>query len=119
MDVRAVYENIGVDFADVLALLRKEERIKAYLVQTMDDPAFAALDSAMEQGDHEAAFRAAHTIKGMSMNLMLKPMTETAVELVECLRDGLAPGEEERAHALYRQLKASCEHLTALVGELA
>lgn len=118
MDVRALYENIGVDFDDVLALLRKEERIKAYLVQTMDDPAFAALDSAMAQADYEAAFRAAHTIKGMSMNLMLKPMTKDAVELVECLRDGLTPGEEEHAQSLYRQLKASCERITALVGEL-
>lgn len=119
MDVRALYQSIGVDFDDVLALLRKEERIKAYLVQTMEDPAFVALDDAMAQRDYEAAFRAAHTIKGMGMNLMLKPMTEAAIELVECLRGGLDPGDEERAEALYRDLKGSCERLSALVEDLA
>lgn len=119
MEVRALYEEIGVDFNDVLTLLRKEDRIKLYLVQTMDDPAFTALDDAMAHADYEAAFRAAHTIKGMGMNLMLKPMTDAAVELVECLRGGLNPGDEQRAESLYRELKSTCEHLTALVGDLA
>lgn len=118
MDVRSLYQAIGVDFDDVLALLRKEDRVKLYLVQTMGDPAFAALDEAMAGGDYEAAFRAAHTIKGMGMNLMLKPMTEAAIELVECLRGGLDAGDEERADALYRQLKESCDYLAALVGDL-
>lgn len=119
MEVRALYEEIGVDFNDVLALLRKEERVKLYLAQTMDDPAFSALDDAMAHSDYEAAFRAAHTIKGMGMNLMLKPMTETAVELVECLRGGLDPGDEGRAESLYHELKAACSCIAALVGELA
>ena len=119
MDVRSLYQTIGVDFDDVLALLRKEERIKLYLVQTMEDPAFAALDDAMRHGDFDAAFRAAHTIKGMGMNLMLKPMTEAAIELVECLRDGVAPGEEPRAEALYRALKERYQTMATLVGDLA
>ena len=119
MEVRALYEEIGVDFNDVLTLLRKEDRIKLYLVQTMGDPAFTALDDAMAHADYEAAFRAAHTIKGMGMNLMLKPMTEAAIELVECLRGGLNPGDEERAESLYRELKVACSRIAALVGKLA
>lgn len=119
MDVRALYEAFGVHFDGVLALLRKEERIKLYLVQTVEDPAFDELADAVERGDWEAAFRAAHTVKGMSMNLMLDPLTDPAVDLVECLRDGLAPGREGEAMRLYEALKVQYDRLASLTGELS
>lgn len=119
MDVRALYEAIGVNYDDVVRLLRKEERIKLYLVQTMEDPAFADLDGAMARRDYDAAFRAAHTIKGMGMNLMLQPMTEAAIDLVECLRDGVEPAQEAEAAVLHERLKASYDNLSALVRDLA
>ncbi|MEQ3363514.1 Hpt domain-containing protein [Raoultibacter massiliensis] len=103
MDVQSVYEALGIDFSDVLALLRKEDRIALYLEQTMCDPAFQTLDEAMSRQDWEAAFRAAHTIKGMALNLMLEPLAHAAIDLVECLRGG-APDERE-ARELYDSLR--------------
>ncbi len=119
MDVRDLYTTIGVDFDDVLALLRKEDRVKTYLVQTMEEPAFAELDRAMASREYDSAFRAAHTIKGMGMNLMLEPMTAAAVDLVECLRNGVAPEDEDTAAMLYTRLKEQCDLLASLVRELS
>lgn len=117
MDVRGLYESLGVNFDDVLALLRKEERIKLYLVQTMDDPSFADLSAAMASGDYEVAFRAAHTIKGMAANLMLKPLLDNAVPLVECLRGGQPDPAE--ALRLYEALEANRCEVAQLVKALA
>ncbi|WP_087881555.1 Hpt domain-containing protein [Arabiibacter massiliensis] len=117
MEVRELYETLGVPFEGVLAVLRKEDRIKVYLEQTVGDPSFAALADAMAARDYPAAFRAAHTIKGMGLNLMLNPLTDAAVPLVECLRSG-SPDEAE-AEALYGRLKKEGDNLAALVGGLS
>lgn len=114
MDVRSVYEALGIDFSDVLALLRKEERIALYLEQTMCDPAFQALDEAMSRQDWEAAFRAAHTIKGMALNLMLEPLAHAAIDLVECLRGG-TPDERE-ARELYDCLRTRIADIERLMS---
>lgn len=117
MILRELYESRGVDYDEVLALLRKEDRIKLYLVQTVEDPSFASLAAAMERRDYEEAFRAAHTVKGMCMNLMLEPLTESAVSLVECLRGG-SPDPNEAAR-LFAELEALSDALVRDVRSLA
>lgn len=117
MELRELYAAIGVDYDEVIAFFRKEDRLQAYLVEAVEDPAFSALDEAMDSRSYDEAFRAAHTIKGMSMNLMVKPMTAAAVDLVETLRDG-NPDDAE-ALARYHDFKTVSDRVISLVRNLS
>lgn len=52
----------------------------------MQDASFAALGQAIASANYEAAFEAAHTLKGVAANLSLTPLLRAISELVEALR---------------------------------
>lgn len=79
------------------------------------DPTFGELKAAMESGNGEAAFRAAHTLKGTGGNLSLELFVQAVSPLVEALRSGdwplaqqLYPPVEEQYEAV-RQAIAQAE----------
>ena len=51
-----------------------------------EDKNFEALKVSLENGDLEAAFNAAHALKGILGNLSLTPMYDLDVEITELLR---------------------------------
>lgn len=51
-----------------------------------DEAAFGRLDSALATGDLDAAFEAAHALKGVLANLALTPLMEPVYEITELLR---------------------------------
>lgn len=63
-----------------------------FLVKFKDDQNFDLLRNSIEQKDYEEAFKAAHTLKGVSANLGLTPIYDAASKLTELLR-GKAPSE--------------------------
>ena len=77
------------------------------------DPNFQKLNDAMEDGDLDAAFAAAHALKGTLGNLALTPIYQPVTELTEILRnaDGQAdPGNlPERIMESFAALKALAE----------
>ena len=56
------------------------------------DPSFGQLKAAMAAGDVKEAFRAAHTLKGVSLNLGFDNLSPSAVALTEILRTGTFEG---------------------------
>ena len=71
--------------------------------QFLSDPAFAALEAALDRGDGAAALEAAHTIKGVAGNLGLTELYRAACALAEPLRhSGSTAGLEPRRQALGR-----------------
>lgn len=54
--------------------------------KVLNDAAFATLRTAVEAGDKDAAFEAAHQLKGVLGNLSLTPMYEPVAEMTELLR---------------------------------
>lgn len=65
-----------------------------FLVKFKDDHNFVLLRDSIEQKDYEEAFKAAHTLKGVSANLGLTPIYNSASRLTELLR-GKAASEVE------------------------
>ncbi len=86
MELREFYESMGVDYQRVLDRLRKEERIEKYLRLMVKDDNYMKLGQAVEDHDYEEAFKAAHALKGISLNLDLQPLARALEELVEYLR---------------------------------
>lgn len=86
MTVKECYINFGGDYDNVLRRLGKEELIKKILGMLLKDDNMQLLHSAISENDLDTAFRAAHTLKGIYMNLCLTPLICDMSELTELLR---------------------------------
>ena len=93
MDVKTCYAAMGADYEDVMYRFRNEERVKKFLGMFLRDQCFASFEEAMAAGDYGEAFRASHTIKGISMNLSLTVLAESSGAVTEALRAG-SPTED-------------------------
>ena len=71
MNLEEFYAQIGGDYADTLQRLCNENMVKKFVKMYQDDPTCADLHNAALQQDWEAAFRGAHTLKGVAQNLAL------------------------------------------------
>jgi HPt (histidine-containing phosphotransfer) domain-containing protein len=88
MTIKECYEAMGGDYEDVLKRLMNEARIQKFALMFKKDPSMSQLTQAMETGDVETAFRAAHTLKGICANLGFKSLFEVSYDITEALRAG-------------------------------
>lgn len=65
-----------------------------------EDPGFAELGKQLSSGTAEAAFDAAHSLKGVTANTGLTPLYTLVVQLVEPLRRGRSEGLLSAYHQL-------------------
>ena len=83
MSIEAFYESVGGDLQGVRGRLLTDERIEKFVRMFLADPTFGNLEAAMAAQDMEAAFRAAHTMKGLSRDMGLTRLFEPADELAD------------------------------------
>lgn len=77
----------GVDVKTGLALCMNNEAFYLRLVaKALEDVTFEKLVQAIEAGDLNTAFEAAHALKGVMANLSLTPIHEPVAEITELLR---------------------------------
>lgn len=88
MNLKECYDAMDANYDDVMRRLGSEERITRFLSKILEDKSFLLLCNSMKAGNYEEAFRAAHSIKGICMNLGLTPLQESSSALTENLRDG-------------------------------
>ncbi len=102
MDVRECYKMIGGSYEGVIHRLATEDRVRRFLGMFMKDKTFLELEAAMGAQDWAAAFRAAHTLKGITMNMNLDRLTASTSELTEDLRGG---SPKEPPEALFEKVR--------------
>ncbi len=77
-----------LDYEDGLVrFVNKPELYHKFLDKFINEPIFEDLKKAMKEGDYQAAFEFAHTMKGNSGNLSLVSLYQYLVPFVEDLRD--------------------------------
>ncbi len=81
-----------------------------------EDKTFDELSKNIEARDFEAAFKDAHTLKGVAANLGLDLINETIKPLTEELRN--APYDEEKILMLYEKSKVLYREGMDLIGQL-
>ena len=86
MTIQECYQQFGGDFDEVKKRLPSEALIKKFIAKFLDDRSFPDLQTALEEGSRESAFRAAHTLKGVCGNLSLTKLMNSASKLTEMLR---------------------------------
>ena len=102
MNLEEFYAQIGGDYADTLQRLCNENMVKKFVKKYQDDPTCADLHNAVLQQDWEAAFRGAHTLKGVAQNLGFDSLYRAAADLTEHLRGGKPLTDESLYNAVER-----------------
>ena len=88
MTLTEFYQSVGGDYEGTLARLITEARIKKFAHKFKSDPSYGELCCALDAGDREAAFLAAHTLKGVSQNLGFEGLYRCSSAVTEILRAG-------------------------------
>lgn len=105
MDLYQFYREIGADYQSVLNRIPREELILKFLYKITEEKSFDALQQAVTEKSYKDAFAAAHTIKGICLNLGLDPLSKISAQMSEYLRD------RERADIDENKVKADYDHL--------
>ena len=116
MKLDAFYTAIGGNYEEVVSRFPREDRILRYLRMLPADGSMELLAAAMRTQDAETAFRAAHTLKGVALNLGLTDLAEAAAAMTEALRGRTAlPAETP---ALYKAVADAYARFEAALGAL-
>ena len=115
-DFKEIFESYGADYTQTMErFLGSESFYLRMLGMLPDDESCVQLGRALDGGDLEDAFRAAHTLKGVAGNLGLKPLYEAVCRIVEPLRRGEA---SEGYGAMYRTVREEVQRAEQLYRDL-
>ena len=89
-----------------------------FLTKFKADQNYETLKSTLEGGDYKAAFTAAHTLKGLALNMGMDALGNAASELTEALRGDSPDGEKGKTllPAVVAEYKKVSDALAALLG---
>ena len=86
MTIQECYAALGGDYEEVLGRLYSEALVKKFVGKFLADQSFSSLESTLKAKNYEEAFRAAHTLKGVSQNLSFTKLYQSSHEITEALR---------------------------------
>ena len=102
-EFRKIFEAYGADYNSTMArFMGNEAMYVKFLDMLFKDDNLEKLGTALEQQDYEAAFAAAHTLKGVVGNMGLTPLFNAVCAIVEPLRKREAP---EDYNGLYQMIQ--------------
>lgn len=105
MNTKECYEYMGADYNNVMSRLGSEAMVKRFAVKFLNDTSFANLKQALQDKDVNEAFRAAHTLKGVCLNLGFNNLYTVSSELTEKLRKGELESSDELFAKVEEQYK--------------
>ena len=117
MTLNECYRTFGGNLDEVLQRLPSERLIIKLLRKFPEDPSMAQLAAALPAGDHETAFRCAHNMKGLCLNLGFPTLLESSCALTEALRPGI-PFREDTVFALLEKTRADYEAVCNAIAQL-
>jgi HPt (histidine-containing phosphotransfer) domain-containing protein len=86
LTIQECYAALGGDYEEVLGRLYSEALVKKFVGKFLADQSFSSLESTLKAKNYEEAFRAAHTLKGVSQNLSFTKLYQSSHEITEALR---------------------------------
>ena len=102
MTLQEFYAVVGADYQDAVNRMMMESMLRKFLAKFPTDPSFQNLEEALGNNDREEAFRAAHTIKGLCLNLGFGKLFTSSNALTEALRHEMP----DHAAELFEAVKA-------------
>lgn len=86
MTVKECYEQMHGDYQDMLERVGTDGLVERFMLKYTDEKTMDTLRAAVNAGDIEASFNAAHTLKGIVANLGFSGMLKAVHDLTEQLR---------------------------------
>lgn len=86
MNIKECYEAFGGNYEECFSRLRTDERIAKFLLKMAEDGSYDLLVKSLEERNIPEAFRAAHTLKGVCLNLSVTQLFNSSSRLTEALR---------------------------------
>ena len=86
MTIQECYRLLGGDYDEALRGIPSAALIDRFVRKFLDDKSYEQLCEAVGANDRAAAFRAAHTLKGVCANLRFTMLKNSASVLTELLR---------------------------------
>lgn len=86
MTIQECYQQLGGDYTALKTRLPSDSLITKFITKFLDDRSFSELCCALQKGQREEAFRAAHTLKGVCANLGFDRLGASAGRLTDLLR---------------------------------
>lgn len=113
MTLQECYKIIGGDYQDTLARMGSDKLVDKFACKFLNDTSFQAIEKHLKENNQEDAFRAAHTLKGVCLNLGFTRLGKSSIELTEALRNEMSPNVKELMntvtldyHLTYQTIKA-------------
>ncbi len=88
MSLQTCYEALGGSYDAVRQRLPSDRMVQKFVLKFLNEGSYDDLVRAIEAKDAETAFRAAHTIKGVCLNLSFDKLHDSSDALCEALRHG-------------------------------
>ena len=88
MNVKKCYEIMNGDYEDVKRRFLTDARIRRFALLFLGDSSMDDLRAAMRDKDCEKGFQAAHTLKGVCLNLGFTGLYVPVYRITEMLREG-------------------------------
>ena len=119
MQLEEFYEAIGGNYQEVKRRIPSDSAIQRFVIKFLDDKSYETLREAVEKRDYEEAYKAVHTLKGVSQNLGSKRLGTSAAELSSFLRNANADEiDEEHYQELRQQVFKDYEDVAKAIRDL-
>ncbi|MCX4327957.1 MAG: Hpt domain-containing protein [Lachnospiraceae bacterium] len=115
MTVEECYNAFGGDYKQAAGRLYSDAIIKKFMIKFPSQCGYDELCKAIEEKDYKAAFAAAHTLKGVCMNLSFTALEESSSMLTEALRNGFS----EEVPGLYIKVQSDYKRILDVINEIA
>lgn len=118
MTLNECYDRLGGSYDEIFGRFKSDALINRFLPMFLKDKSFEDLTEALNSGDTEAAFRAAHTLKGVCANLALTKLYNSACEITEMLRSENLEDAKEYFPAVKADYELTFNAITLYSGEM-
>lgn len=113
MTLQECYEKLNGNYEDVKMRIQMDKLIDKFILKFPNDKTMEELTRAVNDGDIEASFDAAHTLKGLSANLGFEALTNAVSALTEQLRSRENKADED----LYKDVLEKYELAIKVIKE--
>ena len=116
MTICEFYTVIGGNYDEVLDRLQHEELVRRFVKRFLTDRTHENLVAARNNNDVASAFRAAHTLKGVALNLGLSSLANACSAMTEAIRgrsEMCSPELYEAVKAEYARVRDGLDRLDA------
>lgn len=117
MSIKDFYEKTGGNYDSIVSALGKEERVYKYLIKFSQADTVDKISTALVNKDYEGAFREAHNLKGMCLNIGIVSLQKLSSNLTESLRNGPTGEEENFFEQVSREFRDCCEMISQISGD--